>query len=133
MNMYVDPKKIIISTNEDESIQPNNELSKAEKEIVDRYIFLPVIRMALERDKKIIMQPNTKFKQQYVNIIDEAIHHVTMDMRKNKDDIFNYHIRMTKKDWFNYDCYVRGQLINVTYHKSIAADLIYNQIDEYLK
>ncbi|MDN3956182.1 hypothetical protein [Sporolactobacillus laevolacticus] len=61
--MYVDPKRIIISVNEDESIQPNNELSQAEKEIVDRYIFLPVIRLALNRDKKIIMLTNTKFKQ----------------------------------------------------------------------
>lgn len=131
--MYVDPKKIIISANEDESIQPNNELSKAEKEIVDRYIFLPIIRMALERDKKVINVTNTKFKQHYIELIDEAIHRATVDMRKNKDDIFNYHISMTKNDWFNYDAYVRGQLINVTYHKSIAADWIYERIGDYLK
>lgn len=117
----------------DESMQSNKELSKIEKQIIDYFIFLPAIRLALNHDRKIIVASNSKFKEEYIKYIDEAIHRVVAAMRKNKDDIFDHHIRMTRKSWFEYDVYIRGQLIHVKYHKSVAAEWIYNQIDSYLK
>ncbi|RYL90350.1 hypothetical protein EWI07_11920 [Sporolactobacillus sp. THM7-4] len=109
-----------------------NELTQKEKRIIRQYIFLPLIRLALERDRKVISITNTKFKNQYLAIIDEAIHRVTNDMRKNKDELFDCHIRMTKRNWLEYQVYTRGRVFEVGYHKSIAGEWIYDRIRDYL-
>jgi hypothetical protein len=108
-------------------------LTDDEERIVKEYIFLPLIRMALERDKKVINITNTKFKEHYIELINEAIHHVTSDMRKNKDDIFNYHIRMTKRNWLSYEVYCKGYVYDFVFHKSIASDWINERIKVYFK
>ncbi|RYL92198.1 hypothetical protein ABNN70_10660 [Sporolactobacillus sp. Y61] len=109
-----------------------SELTITEKRMIRRYIFLPLIRMALERDRRIIALTRTKFKTAYLNVIDIAINRVTADMRINKDEIFEHHIHMTRKNWLNYEVYTRGRVFQVSYHKSTAGDWIYERIGQYL-
>lgn len=100
--------------------------------IIREYIFLPLIKMALERDRKVINITNTKFKQQYIEIINEGIHRVTKDMRKNKDAIFDHQIHMTKITWLSYQVHVNGYVHEVSYHKTVAADWINERVKEYI-
>lgn len=117
----------------DDNLKPAYQLSSKEERIIERYIFLPAIRLALEHDRKIIATSNVKFKDAYDKIFEEALHRVVSDMKKNKDEIFDHHIQLTKNDWFNYDAYLRGQTFHIGYHKNIAADWIYLHIGDYLK
>lgn len=110
-----------------------NELTPQEKRIIQQYIFLPLIRLALERDKKVISITNTKFRANYIAIIDEAVHHVTGDIRKNRNDLFDHHIRMTKRNWLSYEACTRGRVFEIGYQKSIAGEWIYGRIGDYLK
>lgn len=109
-----------------------NQLRDDEEQIIREYVFLPLIKLALQRDKKVINITNTKFKDLYLASIDEAIHRVTTDMRKNKDAVFDHHIRLTRKDWLSYEVNVRGRVFPVSYHKTAAAEWIGERVKEYL-
>ncbi|MDD9147807.1 hypothetical protein OYT88_04485 [Sporolactobacillus sp. CQH2019] len=89
------------------------------------------MKLALQRDRKVIGITNTKFKDQYLATIDEAYRHLTIDMRKNKDSVFDHDIRLTRHDWLNYEVNVRGRVFPVRYHKTIAAEWINERIKEY--
>ncbi|WP_100487909.1 hypothetical protein [Sporolactobacillus pectinivorans] len=110
----------------------NNELTILEKHIIQRCIFLPMIRIALEQDKKIIALTNTKFKAQYLEALNLAVLRVTEDMRKNKDDLFDHHIHMTRRTWLDYEVYTRGHVFKISYQKSVAGDWIYERVRQYL-
>ncbi|WKB34719.1 hypothetical protein QS257_12280 [Terrilactibacillus sp. S3-3] len=107
-------------------------ISENEKRLIQSYILLPLMRMALERDKKIIKLTNTKFKDQYINVLNNTIHQISCDLKQVKDEIFNQQIRMHRKNWLEYEAYIRGYKVNIHYHKSIAGDWIYDRIRKYL-
>jgi hypothetical protein len=107
-------------------------LTDEEERVIKEYVFLPLIKMAFERDKKVINITNTKFKQRYLDMIDAAIHKVSIDMKNNKEDIFKYHIQMNKKSWLEFNAYVKGYSYDIVYHKSIAGDWINERIKNYL-
>lgn len=109
-----------------------DQLTLAEKRIIQRYIFLPMIRLAFERDRAMIATTHTKFRQYYLKIIDEALHRVIGDIRLTKDELFDAHIHMTRRSWFDYQIYTRGRLFEITYPKSAAGDWIYERMDRYL-
>lgn len=109
-----------------------HQLTILEKQIIQQYIFLPMIRMALEHDKKILARTNAKFKAPYIELLGQAMRRVTEDMRKNKDDLFKYHIHMTRRTWLDYEVYARGRVFEVSYQKSTASDWIYERIGQYL-
>ncbi|RYM05685.1 hypothetical protein EWH99_05660 [Sporolactobacillus sp. THM7-7] len=109
-----------------------NELTPKEKRIIRQYMLLPLIRMALERDKRMLRLTNMKFKARYIELINEAIRRVTEDMRQNKDELFDHHIRMTRRNWLEYEVYTRGRVFEVGYQKSIAGEWIYEQVKVYL-
>jgi hypothetical protein len=106
--------------------------TEEEEQLIQEYMFLPAIRMALERDRKRIQAAKTKFEQCYLFTIDEAIHRVTQDMNKNKKKLFDLGIKPKRKDWFSYDVTTRGRIFDITYHKNNAADWINERIKDYL-
>ncbi|MCQ2011645.1 MAG: hypothetical protein ABF629_01800 [Sporolactobacillus sp.] len=112
---------------------PASEMTEKEMKIAAEYMLLPLIKMAFERDRTAIVRADTKFKPLYLELLDAIIAHVTLDLRRNKQDIFNNHIRMTKRGWFNYEVYVRGRLFEFVYQKSVAMDWIYERVRSYLK
>lgn len=65
--------------------------------------------------------------------IDEATHRLAMDMRKNKDAVFDHHIRMTKKTWLSYEVSVRDRVFTINYHKTATAEWIEERVKEYLE
>ncbi|WP_332238637.1 hypothetical protein [Sporolactobacillus sp. KGMB 08714] len=109
----------------------DNELREDEENIIREYIFLSLIKLALRRDRTVINITNTKFKAFYIATIDEATHHLAMDMRRNKNAIFDHHIRITRRNWLNYEIYVRGRVFPVQYHKTTAAEWINERVKEY--
>ncbi|GGL62909.1 hypothetical protein [Sporolactobacillus putidus] len=109
----------------------DNQLREDEKQIIREYIFLSLIKLALQRNRKVINITNTKFKDLYISNIDEAIHRLAADMRKNKDAVFDHHIRITRRDWLSYEVNVRGRVFTVHYHKTAAAEWIGERIKEY--
>jgi hypothetical protein len=110
---------------------PQSELTGEEVQIIVEYMLLPYIRRALEVDRKTIFASGLKFKNHYVAQLNDAISKVTKDIRKNKKEVFDYHIRMTRKSWLEYDVYTRGRLFNFAYHKSIAVDWIQQHVKDY--
>lgn len=108
------------------------ELTPHEKKMIQKYIFLPLVRTALEHDKKVIGITSAKFREGYITVIDRAIHRVTSDIRKNKDDLFEHHIRMTRISWLDYEVCARNRIFNVVYQKSVAGEWIRERIDDYL-
>ncbi|MFX3616982.1 MAG: hypothetical protein ACE3JK_05615 [Sporolactobacillus sp.] len=109
-----------------------NQLTLTEKRIIQRYIFLPMIRLALERDRKILAASRAKFRTYYIQIIDEALHRVSHDIRLTKDELFDSHIHITRQSWLDYQVYTRGRLFKIVYSKSAAGDWIYERMDRYL-
>jgi hypothetical protein len=97
-------------------------MSEKEAIIATEYALLPLIRRALEIYRKAFANSGLKFRSSYIAQLDEALHLVTDDMCKNKQEIFKYHIRMEKKNWLNYEVYVSGQLFDFAYPKYVAAD-----------
>jgi hypothetical protein len=112
---------------------PPSELLDEEKQIITEYMLLPYIRRALEVDRKAIFASGLKFKTPYVEQLTDAIDKVTRDIRKNKKELFDYHIRLTRKIWLEYDVYTRGRLFNFMYHKSVAMDWMHERLRDYLK
>lgn len=110
---------------------PESELTDEERQIITEYMLLPYIRRALEVDRKAIFVSGLKFKNYYVELLTDAIDKVTRDIRKNKKEVFDYHIRLTRKSWLEYDVYTRGRLFNFLYHKSIAVDWINQHVKDY--
>lgn len=110
---------------------PESELTDEERQIITEYMLLPYIRRALEVDRKAIFVSGLKFKNYYVELLTDAIDKVTRDIRKNKKKVFDYHIRLTRKSWLEYDVYTRGRLFNFLYHKSIAVDWINQHVKDY--
>lgn len=112
---------------------PVSEMTSDEARIATEYALLPLIRMALERDRKVIAITNTKFKVLYLEMLNDVIHQVIQDQRENRQELFAGHIRMTKRDWFSYEVYIRGRLFELVYQKSIAMDWIHERMKAYLK
>jgi hypothetical protein len=110
---------------------PPSELLDEEKQIITEYMLLPYIRRALEVDRKAIFASGLKFKNLYVAQLNDAISKVTADISKNKKEVFDYHIRLTRKSWIEYDVYTRGRLFEFVYHKSIAVDWINSHVKDY--
>jgi muramidase (phage lysozyme) len=112
---------------------PSSEMTEDEKRIATEYALLPLIKMAFERDRKVIAVTNTKFRPLYLEILDDMVYRVTQDLHKNKQELFSSHIRMTKRDWFSYEVYLRGRLFEFVYQKSVAMDWIHERVRDYLK
>ncbi|MCO7126657.1 hypothetical protein NIE88_12870 [Sporolactobacillus shoreicorticis] len=112
---------------------PASEMTEKETKIVAEYMLLPLIRTSFEHDRKIIAHADVKFKTIYLELLDAVITQVTLDLRRNKQEIFSNHIRMTRRGWFNYEVYVRGRLFEFVYQKSLAMDWIYERVRGYLK
>ncbi|WP_028982826.1 hypothetical protein [Sporolactobacillus terrae] len=112
---------------------PQTEMSKKENQIATEYMLLPLIKRALEIDQKAVARSGLKFKDNYVAQLDEALHKVHVDMRKNKQDVFDCSMKLTKCSWFRYKVYVRGILFDVAYNKMIAMDWIEERVKEYLQ
>lgn len=110
-----------------------NRLTLEEQRIIRSYILLPFIRTALAHDRKAIGLTNVRFKTQYLAIIDAAVHQVTDDIRKNREELFEHHIRMTRRSGLEYDAYTRGYLFEIGYHKSVAAAWIQEHIALYMR
>jgi hypothetical protein len=110
---------------------PANQLSGDEEKLIRQYIFLPLIRLALDRDRRVMAIANLKFKSVYYAEIDAARHRVTNDIRKLKDEMFDRHIVMQKKDWLCYTAIVRNIPHEISYHRTIAAEWINSRIEEY--
>lgn len=110
---------------------PADRLSKDEQKLIRQYIFLPLIRLALDRDRRVMAVANLKFRSVYYTEIDAARHRVTNDIRKLKDEMFDHHIVMQKKGWLCYTAIVRSIPHEVSYHKSIAAEWISDRIENY--
>ncbi|MCO7127841.1 hypothetical protein NIE88_19010 [Sporolactobacillus shoreicorticis] len=110
---------------------PQSELTAEEKQIITEYMLLPYIRRALEVDRKAIFASHLKFKNHYIEQLNDAISKVTADMSKNKKQVFDYHIRFTRRTWLEYEVYVRGRLFEVVYHKGIAVDWIRLHVKDY--
>jgi hypothetical protein len=110
---------------------PPSELLAEEKQIITEYMLLPYIKRALEIDRKAIFASGLKFKNYYVTQLNDAISKVTKDIQLNKKEVFNNHIRMTRKSWLKYDVYTRGRLFEFVYHKSIAIDWIQQRVTDY--
>jgi hypothetical protein len=111
---------------------PPSELLAEEKQIITEYMLLPYIRRALEVDRKAIFASGLKFKNHYVTQLNDAISKVTKDIQLNKKEVFDYHIRLTRKSWLEYDVYTRGRLFNFVYHKSVAVEWINLHVKDYL-
>lgn len=109
-----------------------SQLTETENRIIQRYIFLPMIRLALERDRQIIAASTVKFRTYYLDWIDDAIHRVIHDLRITKDELFDHHIHMTRHNWLAYQAYTRGRVFDIVYQKSVAGDWIYERMDRYL-
>ncbi|MCO7174518.1 hypothetical protein ACFP7A_03585 [Sporolactobacillus kofuensis] len=118
---------------DDERYLPASEMTPDETRIATEYALLPLIRMALARDRQVIAITHTKFRVLYLEIFDDIIHEVTQDLRENKQELFAHHIRMTKRDWFSYDVYIRGRLFDFVYQKSVAMDWIHERLKMYLR
>jgi hypothetical protein len=110
---------------------PQSELTGEEVQIIVEYMLLPYIRRALEVDRKAIFSSGLKFKNHYVAQLNDAINKVTKDIQLNKKEVFDNHIRMTRKSWLEYDVYTRGRLFEFVYHKSIAVDWIQQRVTDY--
>ncbi|EST12211.1 hypothetical protein [Sporolactobacillus laevolacticus] len=110
---------------------PESELTDDERIIIANYMLLPYIKRALEVDRKAIFASGLKFKTYYVEQLTGAIDKVANDIRINKKQVFDNHIRLTRKSWLEYDVYTRGRLFNFVYHKSIAVDWINQHVKDY--
>jgi hypothetical protein len=114
-----------------EKYLPPSELLAEERQIITEYMLLPYIRRALEVDRKAIFASGLKFKNHYVAQLNDAISKVTKDIQLNKKEVFDNHIRLTRKSWLEYDVYTRGRLFEFVYHKSIAIDWIQQRVTDY--
>lgn len=110
---------------------PKSELTDSERIIITNYMFLPYIKRALEVDRKAIFASGLKFKNYYIEQLTDAIDKVTKDIRINKKQVFDNHIRLTRKSWLEYEVYTRGRLFNFLFHKTNAVDWINLHVRDY--
>ncbi|GGL40435.1 hypothetical protein [Sporolactobacillus putidus] len=115
-----------------DSFRSDKQMSADEERMVDDYIFLPLVCMALDHDKKVLDAAPLKFKSSYQMVMDQAIRKVRADIRANKNEIFDHHIRMTRMSWLQYDAVMRGQLFHVQYSRPDANERVNRRIGKYL-
>lgn len=118
--------------NPPEAFLPAKGLSPAEKKIIEDYITIPLMRLAFLRDRKVIDLTNTKFKQQYLNMIDSVLNKLTQDQKESREGIFKKHIQVTKHHWLSYEFWVRGYVHKYNLTKKQANVMVQERLGEYL-
>lgn len=106
-------------------------LTDEEKEIIYSYIFLPLVRRVLEKDRKLIESGQFKLKQPYIDVIDRAFLKVNDDIRKTRKTMLEKGIKIHKQDEQNFKVFYRGEH-DCSFHPSIIRNNVEQRMKHYL-
>lgn len=64
---------------------------------MENYIYLPMLLTILERDRCVAEQMPFKFQSPYIELLNEAIHAVTIDLQKTVNYFQHHHLQVTRQ------------------------------------
>lgn len=112
-------------------------ISKTDEILIKRYLMLPLILSAFERDKKIILAAeNLTMVEIYGIIIDRAINEATQELLSVKRAFVKRGIKVTEehryKDGVHADYLCRGYQGNILLEWSVLTPIVVGQMREFL-